>query len=107
MDDKTEEIPTDGLKYWSDPSLWLGIIDTFDVVWWLIWGWFVYIKTNSSDDNVREYNYSSGVAYDALPIQWFWSNLNHPTKGYTALTYFFIWLFYLILAVPAFIFWVW
>jgi len=34
-------------------------------------------------------------------------NTSHPTKGYTALTYLFIWLFYLILAVPAFIFWVW
>lgn len=67
----------------------------------------MYIRTNTSDDNVREYSWSSGTSYDALPIAWFWTNLAHPTKGYTALTYLFIWLFYLILAVPAMIFWIW
>jgi len=40
------------------------VIDCIDVAWWLIWGWFVYIKTNTSDDNVQETEWTSGVAYD-------------------------------------------
>ena len=67
----------------------------------------MYIKTSNSDDNLLEYNWSSGTSFDALPIQWFWTNTAHPTKGYTAMEYLFIWLFYLLISVPGFIFWVW
>ena len=97
----------DDWRYWAAPSLWIGIIQTVDVVWWFIWGWFVYIKTNTSDDNLREVSWTTGVAFDALPIAWFWNNTAHPTKGYTALTYLFVWLFYLLISVPGMIFWIW
>lgn len=52
-------------------------------------------------------NWTDGVAYDAVPIAWFWNNLDHPTRGYTAIGYLFTWLFYMIIAVPGMIFWIW
>jgi hypothetical protein len=104
--DTTGRDPSDW-RYWESPDLWIGIIDCVDVLWWLVWGWFVYIKTNTSDDNVREWNWTDGQTFDALPIAWFWTNLAHPTRGYTALGYLMTWLFYLIVAVPGMIFWIW
>jgi hypothetical protein len=94
-------------RYWNAPELWIGIAQCVGVLWWVIWGHFVYIKTNTSDDNVQEWAWESGTAYDAIPIGWFWTNLAHPTKGYTAMTYLFIWLFYLIDSIPAVVFWIW
>lgn len=94
-------------RYWNAPSLWIGIIHCVDVLWWVIWGHFVYIKTNTSDDNVREWAWESGTTYDAIPIGWFWTHLAHPTNGFTAATYLFIWLFYLIISIPQVIFWIW
>merc|ERR1711957_790309 len=79
-----------------------------DVVWHFLWAYFIYVKTNTSDDNVREYgDGSAGVGYDEIPINWFWDNMWHPTKGYTALGYFMTWLFYMLIALPGVIFYIW
>lgn len=67
---------------------------------------FVYIRTNDSDFMLSETT-TGGVVYHWLPIGWLWSHVSHPTQGYTALTYLFIVIFYMIIAVPGFIFWVW
>jgi len=64
---------------------------------------------------VRTYNWDDGTNYHALPISWFWSNIEfvylNPSQekasvNYTAIQYLFVWLFYLIVAVPEFIFWI-
>lgn len=64
---------------------------------------------------MRTYNWDDGTNYHALPISWFWSNIEfvylNPSQekasvNYTAIQYLFVWLFYLIVAVPEFIFWI-
>lgn len=40
------------------------------------------------------------------PIAWFWGALTHTTLSWTALTYLFVWLFYMLISIPEMIFWV-
>lgn len=89
--------------------LLIGITSVVDVVWWIVWGMFVYIKTNAADNTMLV---NSGGTAELVPIAWFWSNLNPLDTttgsglGFTALTYLFVFLFYLIISVPEFIFWI-
>lgn len=105
---ETDGATGEGWEYWSSPKLWIGIINCFDFVWMFIWGYFVYIPTNSSDTTVADYHDgSAGVSHNELPIEWFWKSVANPTVGWTALGYLFIWLFYLIISVPGTIFFIW
>lgn len=85
-------------KLWQ---LMVGISSIVGFVWWLVWGFFIYIKTNKADPTMLV---NSGSDYDLVPIAWFWTNFDRVDLGWTAFTYFFIFMGYLIVAVPEFIF---
>jgi len=84
---------------------WIAITAMVGVVWWIVWGWFVYIPTNSSDTTMQSINWTSGTYGSTVPLAWFWTNLAHPTIGYTAIHYLMVFLMYLIVGVLEFIFW--
>jgi len=41
-----------------------------------------------------------------LPIQWFWGSLTHTTLSWTALSYLWTFLVYMLISVPELIFWI-
>jgi len=93
-----------------DPSkmagdTYIGIMSTIGVIWWFIFGWFVYVKTNASDVTMRTTNWTNATVYDQIPLTWFWTSTNHPTMGWTAFSYLMIWLFYLIVSVIEWVGW--
>lgn len=49
---------------------------------------------------------NSDCVTSILPIQWFWGSLTHTTLSWTALSYLWTFLFYMLLAVPELIFWI-
>ena len=34
-------------------SMWIGITSAVGFLWWLLWGWFIYMPTNSSDSTMN------------------------------------------------------
>jgi len=91
---------TDSMADW-----WIAISAMVGVVWWLVWGWFVYIKTNVQDVTMSVTNWTSGTAGETVPIAWFWTNLSNTTMGYTAIHYLMVFIMYMIVSVLEFIFW--
>jgi hypothetical protein len=85
---------------------WIGVTSVIGIIWWFVWGWFVYLPQNTADSTMQFYNYSSGVIGYAVPISWFWSNTQNPTMGWTSAVYLSTFLGYLLIAVPEFIFWI-
>jgi len=81
-------------KNWEDADWWIAGSSMIGTVWWILWGWFVYI--NSANEN-------SGI----IPITWFWSNTNNATLGYTAIGFLFHFWFYLIVSVAELMLWMW
>jgi hypothetical protein len=50
---------------------------------------------------------NSDCVTQIVPIAWFWNSFNHTTLGWTALTYFWIWFFYMLISIPELAFWIW
>lgn len=73
-----------------------------DVVWWIVWGMFVYIDTSTADNTMCV---NSDCLVKLVPVAWFWTSLAHTSLNWTALAYFFAFVFYLLIAVPELIFW--
>jgi len=84
---------------------WIGMTSVIGIIWWFVWGWFVYIPQNISDVTMQYYNWTSGTTEYAVPISWFWSHTQNPTMGWTSAMYLSTFLAYLIVAVPEFVFW--
>lgn len=83
--------------------LLVGIVSVVDVVWWLVWGWFVYIETSAADNTMCT---NSSCTNKLVPVAWFWNATAHTSMSWTALAYLMAWIFYLIISVPEFVFWV-
>ena len=45
-----------------DGDLWIGITSCVGVVWWMVWGMFLYIRTNDADATMSVNNWTSGLA---------------------------------------------
>jgi len=71
----------------DEENLWhllIGISACVDTLWWMLWGWFIYIKTNATDSTMCV---NSDCLVELVPIGWFWGALSPfgATTGYTAL----------------------
>lgn len=82
----------------------IGFTSLLNVVWWLVWGLLVYIKTNDADSTMLRNSGGTSMWY---PISWLWDNLydNVSVLQYTAIEYLWIFIFYAIISMPEFIFW--
>lgn len=90
----------------KEEDLWallIGISAFVDVLWWFLWGWFIYVKTNSSDSTMLV---SPGRTDEYLPISWFWGALVDWPVYWTALQYLWIFLFYMLISLPELVFWI-
>lgn len=94
----------------EEEDMWvilIGVSTCLDVLWWFLWGWFIYIETTATDNTTWV---NSDGTVKVLPIGWFWTNFNRTVQGFnvgwTALQYLWVWLFYLLISVPEFIFWI-
>lgn len=100
-----EEVPQTVAEEMAEEDFWVLMIGGDSIIctlWWFIWGWFVYIETNSSDATMC---INSDCLVKTVPIAWFWNSLTHTTLSWTALQYLWIWLFYMLISVPEMIFW--
>lgn len=34
-------------------TLWIGITSAVGLVWWMLWGWFIYMPTNVADSTMN------------------------------------------------------
>lgn len=83
--------------------LLIGISACLDTLWWLLWGWFIYIETNTSDSTMWV---NSDGTVKLVPVGWFWGGFADTVVGWTAIQYLWVWLFYLLISVPELIFWI-
>jgi len=63
-------------------TLLIGIVSIMDTLWWLLWGWFIYIQTSTADGTML---INSGGTEALIPISWFWNSLADTNLSWTAL----------------------
>jgi len=49
---------------------------------------------------------NSDCVTSVIPLVWFWNSFAHTSLSWTALTYLWIFMFYMIVSVPELIFWI-
>jgi len=84
-------------------TLLIGCVSILDVVWWMLWSWFIYIKTNASDATMLV---NTGSTIEYLPLHWFWISLADVKLGWTALSYMWIFISYMVISFPEMVFWI-
>jgi len=90
----------------AEENFWvlqIGISSCIHVLIWFL-TWFVYFPTNTQDSTMCV---NSDCTVLIVPLAWFWNSLNHTTLSWTALTYFWVFLFNMLISLPEFIFWIW
>lgn len=81
----------------------IGLSAILDVIWWLIWGMLVYIKTNDADSTMK---INSGGTDMHVPLNWLWDNLGSTNPlQYTAIQYLFVFIAYGVISLPELILW--
>jgi hypothetical protein len=104
-----EEVIVEPLDPCEDGSgtLWIGITTCVGLVWWMLWGWFIYMPTNVADSTMNVVTGATNQSVERmLPIGWFWSNMSSTTVGWTAAMYFTTFWAYLIVSVVEFVGWI-